>query len=92
MFEEITLWLRRTEVLSGESVTLGPLWKQFDMFTDGNTKDVAECNFKRDRVTEGFERNSLVSFDGIWTEATECNLKGNNFNVNVCLLLALFIL
>ena len=52
MFEEITLWLRRTEVLSGDSVTLGALWKQFDMFTEGNTKDVAECSFKRERVTD----------------------------------------
>ena len=90
MLEEITLWLRRTEVLSGDSVTLGALWKQFDMFAEGNTKEVAECNFKRDRVTEGYDRNSLVSLDGIWTEAAECNLKGSNFIVIDCF--CLFIL
>ena len=49
------------------------------MFTEGNTKEVAECNFKRDKVTEGFDRNSLVSFVGIPTEATECNLKFSRF-------------
>ena len=80
---EFILYLRIKELESGESVTLGPLWKQLEILMDGNTNELAECNFKRGNDTIGLDWSNLLSDLGICREIAECNLRGESFIIGV---------